>query len=60
MVATVVYFVYLGTNEFETNILVEGSITAIFFILGTTFFTLAIGCGPGGPVNALNSTQIIY
>ena len=55
-----VYFVYLGTNEFEAHILVEGSIVALFFILGTTFMTLAFRYGPGGPINALVSTQIIY
>ena len=39
---------------------IEGSIVAIFFILGDVFRSLAFRYGPGGPINALVGTQVIY
>ena len=54
--ATIVYVVYLTKFEFELNILVEGSVFAVFQIIGMTAMSLAYRYGPGGPINALIST----
>ena len=59
-VATLLYIAYISQNEFKMHELVEGSITAVFFILGDVFRSLAFRYGPGGPINALVGTQVIY
>ena len=60
MVATTLYLVYIAQNEFKLNELLEGSVTAVFFILGDVFRSMAFRYGPGGPINALVGTQVIY
>lgn len=60
IVATGLYVAYIMQNEFRVNEFVEGSIVAIFFILGDVFRSLAFRYGPGGPINALVGTQVIY
>ena len=60
MVATMLYLAYISQNEFKANELLEGSITAVFFILGDIFRSMAFRYGPGGPINALVGTQVIY
>ena len=60
IVATGLYVAYIMQNEFRVNEFVEGSIVAVFFILGDVFRSLAFRYGPGGPINALVGTQVIY
>ena len=47
-------------TPFVWNELIEGAITGLFFLLGTIFSNVAYETGPGGPINALICTQIIY
>ena len=54
--ATGLYVAYIMQNEFRINEFLEGSITAVFFILGDVFRALAMRYGPGGPINALICT----
>ena len=56
LVATIVYVVYLAKFEFELNILVEGSVFAVFQIIGMTTSSLSYRYGPGGPIGAMIST----
>jgi len=60
VVASILYIAYVMQYEFKANELIEGSITAIFFILGDIFRSMAFRYGPGGPINALVGTQVIY
>lgn len=60
IVATALYVAYISQNEFSMSELIEGSIVAIFFILGDIFRSMAFRYGPGGPINALVGTQVIY
>mmetsp|Transcript_31507 Transcript_31507/g.41716 ORF Transcript_31507/g.41716 Transcript_31507/m.41716 type:complete len:272 (+) Transcript_31507:253-1068(+) len=60
IVATGLYIAYIVQDEFKASELLEGSIVAIFFILGDIFRSMAFRYGPGGPINALVGTQVIY
>lgn len=60
MVASILYLVYINNNGFVASEFLEGSIVAIFFILGDIFRSMAFRYGPGGPINALVGTQCIY
>lgn len=60
IVASGLYIAYIQQNEFVLHEFIEGSIVAIFFILGDVFRSLAFRYGPGGPINALVGTQVIY
>lgn len=55
-----VFLIYLSQYDFEMNVFIEGQITGVFFGLGTVCTMCAYDYGPGGPVNALICTQIIY
>ena len=59
-IASILYIFYLSEADFKLNILVEGSIFAVFQITGMLCMSLAYRYGPGGPINALTSTQIMY
>ena len=56
LVATMLYLAYVGQNEFKASELMEGSVVAVFFILGDVFRSMAFRYGPGGPINALVGT----
>ena len=58
--SSLVFFIYLSQHDFEMNVFIEGQITGVFFGLGTVFTMGAYDSGPGGPINALICTQIIY
>ena len=60
LIATVLYVAYLQQNEFKIWEFLAGSIVAVFFILGYVFSTVAYRHGPGGPINALVGTQVVY
>ena len=60
IVATALYLAYIYQNDFKANELMEGSITAVFFILGDLFRSMAFRYGPGGPISALVGTEVIY
>ena len=60
IVATGLYIAYILQDEFNGRELAEGSIVAVFFILGDVFRSMAFRDGPGGPINALVGTQVIY
>ena len=47
-------------NEFVLSEFLQGSITGIFFITGSICQTVSLKTGPGGPINALITTQIVY
>ena len=38
----------------------EGQLVGVFFLLGGVFATMSYETGPGGPINAIITTQIIY
>jgi len=54
------YVAYVCQYGFLMNELIEGSITAVFFILGGILNSMAFRYGPGGPINTLVGTQCIY
>ena len=58
--SSVLFFIYIAQNPFEWNVFIEGCLTGFFFLMGTIFTMVAYDKGPGGPVNALICTQIIY
>ena len=60
IVATGLYIAYVSQFGFRLNEFLEGSLTAVFFILGDVFRSLAFRYGPGGPINALVGTQVVY
>lgn len=54
------YGVYLCSHDFILNEFIEGQIVGVFFLAGSVFSTVAFNTGPGGPINALIMTQILY
>ena len=58
--ALVLYLIFFVQNPFEWNEFIEGQITGFFFVIGGIFATNSFQTGPGGPINALITTQIIY
>ena len=60
LVATCLYIAYIAQFEFDAGEFLEGSIIAIFYILGDICLALSYRYGPGGPINALLGTQTIY
>ena len=60
VLATLIYLVITFREGFEGKLLLEGSLTAIFFLIGDICRTLAYKDGPGGPINALTNTSAIY
>lgn len=60
LIQTLMYAVYMSYSVFKWNELIEGAVTGVLFFLGTIFSNLAYETGPGGPINALCCTQIIY
>ncbi len=59
---TVLFCIYLWFNSEGVSFshFLQGQLTGAFFLLGGIFAMKGIETGPGGPVNALMSTQIIY
>ena len=47
-------------HSYEGSSLLAGAITGVFFLTGGVMLMTAFSMGPGGPVNALVCTQIIY
>mmetsp|Transcript_43466 Transcript_43466/g.57526 ORF Transcript_43466/g.57526 Transcript_43466/m.57526 type:complete len:90 (+) Transcript_43466:162-431(+) len=39
---------------------VEGQVTGVFFFIGGIVSPMAYDTGPGGPINALVNTSIVY
>lgn len=60
LVASVLYVAYVAQFEFSASEFFQGSIVAVFFILGDIFRSMSFRYGPGGPINALVGTQTIY
>ena len=60
LLATIVFVIFALTHDYATHILVEGSIAGLLFTLGSFCTMSAIARGPGGPINSLICTQIIY
>ena len=59
-IQTLIYVTYLGSHAFELHLFLEGLLVGVFFLLGGIFATMAFQTGPGGPINAIITTQIIY
>ena len=58
---TVLFCIYLYFSEtVSLSHFIQGQFTGLFFLMGGIFAMKGIETGPGGPVNALMSTQIIY
>ena len=47
-------------HDFDWSDFIEGSLTGILFQAGGIAGTMSLKTGPGGPVNALITTQIVY
>lgn len=60
VVATFIYLAYVNKNGFDASELLQGSITAVFFIIGDVTRSMAFRYGPGGPINALVGTMVVY
>lgn len=54
------FVVFVMQNEFILSDLIYGSITGLLFITGSICQTVSLKTGPGGPINALITTQIVY
>ena len=60
-VLTLIYITFLASgNDFDWLELVTGSATGVLFTLGAVLHMFAYDSGPGGPISALSSSQIIY
>ena len=58
---TFYYIVFLTSgHDFVWREILEGSATGFFFMLGAILNIVAYNTGPGGPINALSSSQIVY
>lgn len=56
----VTFVIYCMSYEITANLVIEGSIAGLLFIVGSFCTMSAISQGPGGPINSLICTQIIY
>ena len=56
----VLFFIYLANNPFNWTFFWEGTLTGVFFLVATVIFTQAYETGPGGPIQVLLTTQVIY
>ena len=56
----VFFFIYLSQNPFDWNYFLEGSISGFFQLIAMIFAMQALETGPGGPIQALINTQVIY
>ena len=58
---TIMYIAFLASgHDFVWREILEGSVTGFFFMLGAILNIVAFNTGPGGPISALGSTQIVY
>ena len=55
-IALIIYLIYLAQNPFILSDFVEGNVAGFFILMGTIFNINALRFGPGGPVNALQTT----
>ena len=59
-VSCLVYVVFLTQHPFNWDEFIQGQITGFFFVLGALLSTNAFSTGPGGPINVLICTQVVY
>jgi len=57
---TLIFVAYVCTNELSMDEFWQGQLVGVFFLMGGVFATMAYESGPGGPINAIITTQIIY
>ena len=58
---TLLYIAFLATgHEFLWLEILTGSATGFFYMLGAILNIVAFNTGPGGPISALGSSQIVY
>ena len=50
----------MSTHELDWSHFLEGQIVGLFFLVGSILSLKGLATGPGGPVNALNKSQILY
>ena len=60
LVSACIYLAYLVKHPFVLSEAIEGAITGFCFTIASILFMNAYETGPGGPINALISTQLIY
>lgn len=55
-----IYAGFVADLGFNSQLLLEGSLTGLFFVIGNICRTMAYRDGLGGPIAALLSTDSIY
>ena len=56
-------FLFIGViskHELSMDVLIQGQISGLLFVAGTITQIVALTTGPGGPIQALINTCIIY
>ena len=59
-IALIIYFVYLAQHPFILSDFIQGNTAGFFMFMASICNTNSYRIGPGGPINALITSQIVY